>query len=75
MTPPWRAQDIPDGILGRSTRENHYDDGAAVLATIEAEFATEADTAIVVWHDQSIGVQPIIWPMLLHRHDNGCARA
>lgn len=74
--PPWRAQDIPDAILGRATRPtlpavSLFED----LAESDEEFEVDADEVYVIVHDTAVGVQPVVWPMRLHVHGQDCGRA
>jgi hypothetical protein len=74
--PPWRAQDIPDAILGRATRPtlpavSLLDD----LAETDEEFEVDADEVYVIVLDTDSGPQPLVWPMRLHIHGQNCGRA
>ena len=75
MSPdPWRPMDVPDDILNRSTRPD------PVLEVFEGidphELMPDADTGYVIMLPGADGLpQPVLWPMVLHKHTDECGRA
>ena len=65
-----------DDIKARLTPD-HFAYATAVLEALsEVEFRTDADEAVVVWMKGYKGeLQPVIWPLHLHKHGPDCFRA
>lgn len=66
---PWRPQDVPDAILGRSSRKTP--EQTAFGDDFEVSMPDEVDSVYVVMQ----GDLPVMWPMALHRHGQDCRRA
>lgn len=73
---PWRAQDIPDALLGRPSRPSLPAAELREALPDDAEFEVDADEVYVMLQELSNGnIQPVVWPMRLHVHGNDCGRA
>lgn len=49
--------------------------GDDLEAVIDDLGLDHVDLAEIIWHKTSHGPQPILWPMVLHKHGQDCFRA
>jgi hypothetical protein len=75
-TPPWRVQDIPDALLGRSSRPSLPAEGLPG-GDEEVDLDGEWDEVYLMLLPVGDGgrVQPVFWGMNFHTHGQDCARA
>ena len=67
---PWPV--VPENPMLRKMR-----DMALLQSLADVPFEQDGhDHAVVVWfEDEKTQVQPVVWPMTLHKHEQGCNRA